>query len=119
MLILALLLLTQSVPSFTVVNRTRQNIDAVWEGAHALGQVGQVDYLGADGREGQPGITEVIAPGKARSFRSEFTVDQRCRADLRITFEDRSERNWRNVKLCHVKRWIIRPISHVAKRNGP
>ena len=92
---------------------------AVWEGPHALGEAGQVDYLGTEGREGQPGITEVIAPGKARSFRSEFTVDQRCRADLRITFEDRSERTLRNVKLCHVKRWIIRPVSHAAKRNVP
>lgn len=118
MLILASLMLAQSVPSFTVVNRTRQNIDEVWEGPHARGKVGQVEYLGTGGREGQPSDEEVIAPGKARSF-DDFEVDRRCRADLRITFEDRSERMWRNVKLCNVRRWIVRPVSHVTKRNVP
>ena len=67
MLILAALLHAGSSPHFaphpfTVVNRTHQNIEGVWEGAHTRGGGDQVNYLGTDGREGQPGIPALAPP---------------------------------------------------------
>ena len=114
MLILTVLLHAGSSPHFaphpfTVVNGTHQNIEGVWEGAHTRGGGDQVNYLGTDGREGQPGIYEFIAPGKAHTFKNELEVNRRCRADLRVTFQDESERIWRNVDLCRLRRWVVRP----------
>jgi hypothetical protein len=72
--------------NFTISNATSRAIEHI-EISPPSDEHWEADLLGP---------TEVIAPGKSRTF----TITRGCPQDVRVTFVDSSQREWQNLDTC-------------------